>query len=104
MTVSETQPIDSPHPLFRFPATIRIITADSVIRREFMVAQQTDTFALALPSAPLSFRFDEGAWLLGTVKADQAPGRTGAMAMHDLESGAGTGRSARWQAAPRRGR
>ena len=88
VTVSQTQVIDSTHPLFRFPVTIRIITADSVVRREIMVTKQQETFALALPQAPLSFRFDEGAWLLGTVTTDQTPAELGAMAMHDLEYGA----------------
>ena len=88
MTVSETQVIDSTHPFFRFPATIRIITADSVLRRDIMVTKQQETFALALPQAPLSFRFDEGAWLLGTVTTDQTPSELGAMAMHDQEYGA----------------
>jgi len=88
VTVSETQAIDSTHPFFRFPATIRIITADSVVRREIMVTRQEETFNLSLPQAPLSFRFDEGAWLLGTVTTDQAPAELAAMAMHDLEYGA----------------
>ena len=88
VTVSQTQIIDSTHPLFRFPVTIRVITADSVVRRGIMVSKQEETFAVALPQAPLSFRFDEGAWLLGTVKTDQTPAELGAMAMHDLEYGA----------------
>jgi len=88
VTVSETQLIDSTHPFFRFPATIRIITADSVVRREIMVTKVQETFALPLPQEPLSFRFDEGAWLLGTVTTDQTPAELGAMAMHDLEYGA----------------
>jgi aminopeptidase N len=88
VTVAETQLIDSTHPLFRFPVTIRIITADSVVRREIMVTKQQETFALSLPQEPLSFRFDEGAWLLGTVTTDQTPAELGAMAMHDQEFGA----------------
>jgi len=88
VTVTETQVIDSTHPLFRFPVTVRVITADSVVRREIMVTKQQETFALALPGEPLSFRFDEGAWLLGTVTTDQTPAELGAMAMHDQEYGA----------------
>jgi len=88
VTVSETQLIDSTHPFFRFPATIRIITADSVVRREIMVTKVQETFALPVPQEPLSFRFDEGAWLLGTVTTDQTPAELGAMAMHDQEYGA----------------
>ncbi len=88
VSVIQTQRIDATHPLFRFPVTIRIITADSVVRREIMVTKQQETFALPLPQEPLSFRFDEGAWLLGTVKTDQTPAELGAMAMHDLEFGA----------------
>jgi aminopeptidase N len=88
VTVSQTQAIDSTRPVFRFPVTIRVITADSVLRREIMVTKQEETFALPLPQSPLSFRFDEGAWLLGTVQTDQAPAELGAMAMHDLEFGA----------------
>jgi aminopeptidase N len=88
VTVSETQLIDSTHPFFRFPATIRIITADSVVRREIMVTKVQETFALSIPQEPLSFRFDEGAWLLGTVTTDQTPAELGAMAMHDQEYGA----------------
>jgi aminopeptidase N len=85
VTVTETQAIDSTHPFFRFPATIRLITADSVVRREIMVSRQTETFQLSLPQAPLSFRFDEGGWLLGTVTTDQTAAELSAMAMHDLE-------------------
>ncbi|MEO8031344.1 MAG: M1 family aminopeptidase [Gemmatimonadota bacterium] len=88
VTVTETQPIDSTHPLFRFPVTIRIITADSVVRREIMVTRQQETFSLTLPGEPLSFRFDEGAWLLGTVSTDQTPAELSDMARHDLEFGA----------------
>lgn len=88
VSVSQTQPIDSVHPLFRFPVTIRIITADSVVRREIMVTKQQESFSLALPGEPLSFRFDEGAWLLGTVTTDQSSAELGDMARHDLEFGA----------------
>jgi len=88
VTVTQTQTIDSTHPLFRFPVTIRLITADSVVRREIMVTRQNETFALSLPQEPLSFRFDEGAWLLGTVRTDQTPTELAAIAMHDLEYGA----------------
>jgi len=85
LIVTQTQPIDSLHPLFRFPATIRVITRDSVVRQEIMVRHQTDTFAIALPSAPLSFRFDEGGWLLGTVTGDLTPAELAQMAKHDLD-------------------
>ena len=85
VVVTQTQPIDSVRPLFRFPATIRVITRDSVVRQQVMVAHQVDTFAIALPSAPLSFRFDEGGWLLGTVKGDQSPAELADMAKHDLD-------------------
>jgi aminopeptidase N len=83
--VRQTQPIDSLHPLFRFPATIRVITRDSVVRQNVMMTRQVDTFAIALPSEPLSFRFDEGGWLLGTVAGDQTPAELAAMAEHDLD-------------------
>ena len=85
VVVNQVQPIDSLHPVFRFPATIRVITRDSVVRQQVMVAHQTDTFAIALPSEPLSFRFDEGGWLLGTVKGDLSPGELAEMAKHDLD-------------------
>ncbi len=85
VTVEETQPIDSLHPLFRFPATLRIITRDSVIRHEITVTKQRETFAVPLPDEPLSFRFDEGGWLLGMVTGDQTSAELGAMAMHDLD-------------------
>jgi len=85
VVVSQTQPIDSLHPLFRFPATIRVVTRDSVVRQNIMVTHQTDTFAIALPSAPLSFRFDEGGWLLGTVAGDYTPAELAEMAKHDLD-------------------
>jgi aminopeptidase N len=85
VVVTQTQPIDSLHPVFRFPATIRVIARDSVVRQQIMVAHQTDTFAIALPSEPLSFRFDEGGWLLGTVKGDLSPTELADMAKHDLD-------------------
>ena len=85
LVVTQTQPIDSLRPLFRFPATIRVVTRDSVVRQQVMVTHQVDTFAIALPSAPLSFRFDEGGWLLGTVKGDLSPTELADMAKHDLD-------------------
>ncbi|HET7025022.1 MAG TPA: M1 family aminopeptidase [Gemmatimonadales bacterium] len=83
--VAETQPIDSIHPFFRFPATIRVITRDSVVRQQIMVTKVVDTFAIKLPSEPLSFRFDEGGWLLGQVTGDQTPAELAEMARHDLD-------------------
>ena len=77
VVVSQTQPIDSLHPVFQFPATIRVITRTSVIRQQVFMHHQTDTFAIALPSEPLSFRFDEGGWLLGTVKGRPDGARAG---------------------------
>jgi aminopeptidase N len=88
VTVTQTQKIDSTHPLFRFPVTIRLITPDSVLRQELMVTKQTETFALPVSQEPLSFRFDEGAWLLGTVSTDQTPTELSDMAKHDLDYGA----------------
>jgi aminopeptidase N len=85
LTVEQTQPVDSGHPLFRFPVTIRVITRDSVVRHEITVSQPTEMFALPLPSAPLSFRFDEGGWLLGTVSGDQTPPELAQLAKHDLD-------------------
>ena len=85
VVVRETQPIDSIHPFFRFPATIRVITRDSVVRQQIMMTKVVDTFAIPLPSAPLSFRFDEGGWLLGTVKGDQTSAELAEMAKHDLD-------------------
>ena len=85
VTVEETQPIDSLHPLFRFPATIRVITRDSVVRHQIMVSKQSETFAVPLPSEPLSFRFDEGGWLLGTVRGDLSNAELAQMAKHDLD-------------------
>jgi aminopeptidase N len=85
LTVEQTQAIDSTHPLFRFPVTIRVITRDSVVRHEILVSKPTETFALPLPSGPLSFRFDEGGWLLGTVRGDQTPAELARLAKHDLD-------------------
>ena len=83
--VTQTQPIDSVHPVFQFPATIRVITRDSVVRRQIFVHHQTDTFAIALPAPPLSFRFDEGGWLLGTVTGDLSVPELADEAKHDLD-------------------
>src|SRR5579859_5999480 len=83
--VTQTQPIDSQRPVFQFTATIRVITRDSVVRQQIMVRHQTDTFAIALPWAPLSFRFDEGGWLLGTVTGDLTEAELSQMAEHDLD-------------------
>ena len=89
VTVRQVQPTDSTRPLFRFRTTIRVITADSVVRDSVMVlAAKTQTFAMRLPSAPLSFRFDEGGWLLGTVHTDQTPDELAYMAEHDLDTSA----------------
>jgi aminopeptidase N len=85
LTISQTQTIDSTHPFFRFPATVRIVTRDSVVRREIMVTDQNQRFVLSLPEAPVTFRFDEGGWLLGTVTTDQTPEELGELAKHDLE-------------------
>ncbi|HET7789500.1 MAG TPA: M1 family aminopeptidase [Gemmatimonadales bacterium] len=85
VVVSETQPIDSLHPFFRFPATIRVITRDSVVRHQIVVTHPVDTFAIPLPSEPLSFRFDEGGWLLGTVTGDLSEPELAQMAKHDLD-------------------
>jgi aminopeptidase N len=85
VVVAQTQPVDSLHPLFRFPSTIRVITREAVVRQEIMVAKQQDTFAIPLPSAPLSFRFDEGGWLLGQVGGDLTAAELAEMAKHDLE-------------------
>ncbi len=85
LTVDETQAIDSTHPFFRFPATVRVITRDSVVRHDIMVTSQHQQFTIPLPGAPLGFRFDEGGWLLGTVTTDQTPAELAAMARHDLE-------------------
>ncbi len=85
LMVEQTQPVDSLHPLFRFPVTVRVVTRDSVVRKEIMIARQRDTFAIPLPSAPLSVRFDEGGWLLGEVTSDLTSAELAAMAEHDLE-------------------
>ncbi len=87
VTVRQVQPTDSVRPLFRFPTTIRVITADSVVRDSVMVmARKSQTFAMHLPGKPLSFRFDEGGWLLGTVHTDQTPAELAHMAEHDLDT------------------
>ncbi len=89
VTVKQVQPTDSTRPLFKFPTTIRVITADSVVRDSVMVqADKSQTFDMSLPSAPLSFRFDEGGWLLGTVHTDQTPKELADMARHDLDTSA----------------
>ncbi|MGE5743232.1 MAG: M1 family aminopeptidase [Gemmatimonadota bacterium] len=85
VTVAQTQALDSLHPLFRFPVTVRVITADSVVRQQIMVSKASETFAVALPSEPLSFRFDEGGWLLGTVTGDLSGAELAQMAAHDLD-------------------
>jgi aminopeptidase N len=92
LAVEQTQTIDATHPLFRFPATVRVITRDSVVRREIMVSARQQSFDLPLPAAPVSFRFDEGGWLLGTVATDQTPAELAALARHDLDF------TARWWA------
>ncbi len=83
--VEQTQAVDSTHPLFRFPVTVRVITRDSVVRQQITISKQSDTFAIPLPGAPLSVRFDEGGWLLGQVKSDQTPAELADMAKHDLD-------------------
>jgi aminopeptidase N len=85
LTVDETQKIDSTHPFFRFPATIRVVTRDSVVRHEIMVDRQHQSFDVALPADPITFRFDDGGWLLGTVTTDQTPAELAALASHDLD-------------------
>jgi aminopeptidase N len=85
VTVDQTQKTDATHPFFRFPATVRVITRDSVVRHDIMVDRQHQSFDLALPAAPVSFRFDEGGWLLGTVTTDQTPAELAAIARHDLD-------------------
>lgn len=92
LTVDQTQKIDATHPVFRFPVTVRVLTRDSVVRREIMVNTQHQTFDLPMPAEPLSFRFDEGGWLLGTVTTDQTPAELAALARHDLDF------TARWWA------
>jgi len=85
LTVDETQQIDATHPFFRFPATVRVVTRDSVVRHNIMVDRQHQTFDLALPAAPVTFRFDEGGWLLGTVTTDQTPAELAELAKHDVD-------------------
>ena len=85
LSVDQMQTIDATHPLFRFPATVRIVTRDSVVRREIMVTERHQTFDLVLPGEPISFRFDDGGWLLGTVATDQTPAELAALARHDLD-------------------
>ncbi|MGH7635369.1 MAG: M1 family metallopeptidase, partial [Gemmatimonadaceae bacterium] len=92
ITLRQTQKIDSTHPFFRFPATVRVITRDSVVRHEIMMTKQDQQFAIHLPGAPVTFRFDEGGWLLGTVVTDQTPQELSELAKHDLDL------SARWWA------
>ncbi len=87
--VDQVQKTDSVRPLFRFPTTIRVITADSVVRANVMVqAEKSQTFRIQLPGKPLSFRFDEGGWLLGEVHTDQTPAELAYMARHDLDTSA----------------
>ena len=85
LIVEQTQPVDSLHPLFRFPVTVRVTTRDSIVRQEIMVSKARDTFAIPLPGAPLSVRFDEGGWLLGEVTSDLTPAELADMAEHDLD-------------------
>jgi aminopeptidase N len=85
ITLRQTQKIDATHPFFRFPATVRIVTRDSVVRHEVMSTAQDQKFVIALPSAPITFRFDEGGWLLGTVHTDQTPEELSEIAKHDLD-------------------
>jgi len=85
VTVAQTQKIDSIHPLFRFPVTLRVTTRDSVIRQQIMASKPSETFAVPLPSEPVSFRFDEGGWLLGTVTGDLSGPELAQMAEHDLD-------------------
>ncbi|MEJ2678092.1 MAG: HEAT repeat domain-containing protein, partial [Gemmatimonadota bacterium] len=87
--VDQVQKTDSVRPLFRFPTTIRVTTADSVVRDSVMVqAEKSQTFRMHLPGKPLSFRFDEGGWLLGEVHTDQTPAELANMAKHDLDTSA----------------
>jgi aminopeptidase N len=85
LMVDQTQPVDATHPLFRFPVTVRVITRDSVVRQQIMISKLSDTFAIPLPGAPLSVRFDEGGWLLGQVTSDLTPSELADMAKHDLD-------------------
>ncbi len=86
VTVDQTQPVDSVRPLFRFPVTVRVVTADSVVRHEIMVSKQHEAFRIPLPSPPVSFRFDEGGWLMGSVHTDQSVAELADMARHDLDA------------------
>jgi HEAT repeat protein len=63
-----------------------------VVRHEVRVTKQDQRFVIALPSAPVTFRFDEGGWLLGTVHTDQTPDELSELARHDLDL------AARWWA------
>ena len=92
LTVDQTQQMDASHPVFRFPVTVRVVTRDSVVRHEIMVNGAHQTFDIPLPAEPLSFRFDEGGWLLGTVTTDQTAAELAALARHDLDF------TARWWA------
>ncbi len=85
LTVEQPQPVDSVHPLFRFPVTVRVITRDSVVRRDITVSRRSEVFPIALPGEPVSVRFDEGGWLLGEVTSDQTSEELAAMAEHDLD-------------------
>jgi aminopeptidase N len=85
LTVDQTQAIDSTHPFFRFPTTVRIVTRDSVVRQNIMVTEQHQHFDIPLPAEPVTFRFDEGGWLLGTVTTDQSSAELAELARHDLE-------------------
>jgi len=85
LTVNQTQAVDSLHPLFRFPITVRVVTRDSVVRQQIMISKLSDTFAIPLPGAPVSVRFDEGGWLLGQITSDQTPSELADMAKHDLD-------------------
>ena len=62
-----------------------MITRDSVVRQDIAVYKQSETFNIALPSEPFSFRFDEGGWLLGTVQGDLSVVELAQMAEHDLD-------------------
>lgn len=85
VTVEQTQPVDSIHPLFKFPVTLRMTTPDAVLRADITVSNELETFEMRLPAEPLSFRFDEGGWLLGSVHTDQTVQELAAMAKHDLD-------------------
>jgi aminopeptidase N len=85
LTVDETQTIDATHPFFRFPATVRVVTRDSVVRHDIMVGSRHQSFDIPLPAEPVTFRFDEGGWLLGTVTTDQSVSELAALAQHDLD-------------------